>query len=119
MGRKRFDRRRDQAQILKTLADNNFTPESGITVNLQLVSWALCFLPLCPKRTRYRLTIGSGDVANYAFRNAAVNLREFSDFEEIAQRFSASALTPLSFDGGPMVCRKRRRFQCCFIARIF
>ena len=92
---------RDQAQILKTMADNYFTVKSGIKVELQLVSMG-SLLPstLAGKGPDVALTIGQSEVLNYAFRNAVTNLAEFDDFADIKKEFAESAITPLSFGNG-------------------
>ena len=89
---------RDQAQILKSMADDSFTPEHNISVSLKLVSMgALLPATLAGQSPDIALSLNANDAANYAFRGAAKNLREFADFEEIAGRFASGALVPLTF----------------------
>lgn len=104
---------RDQANVIKNMIDDTFTPDSGISVNVQLVDM----------NTLLRATLaGSGpDVAiqvssntgvtganvsmvnelpvNYGIRNAVMDLTEFDDFEEVASRFFDATLTQFTFDG--------------------
>lgn len=90
---------RDQAQIIKSMADDSFTPQTGISVSVQLVSMgALLPATLAGKGPDVVLSLGAPEAANYSFRGAAMNLREFPDFDQVAQRFAPSALTPLSFE---------------------
>ncbi len=89
---------RDQAQILKTLASNYFTPQSGVGVNLQLVSaGALLPATLAGKGPDVALSISTAEAANYMFRNAAVDLAKFPDLPQIIQRFQPSAMVPLTY----------------------
>lgn len=91
---------RDQAQILKIMADNLFTAESGISVDLQLVAMG-SLLPstLAGRGPDVALTIGQSDIMNYAFRNAVVDVSALEGYQEIAAQFPDSALLPLSFGG--------------------
>jgi len=90
---------RDQAQIIKNLADNYFTPQKGISAELQLVSMgALLPATLSGKGPDVALSLSSGEAANYAFRGAAVDMSEFSDYGEVEKRFYESALEPLAFE---------------------
>ncbi len=91
---------RDQAQSLKQMIEDSFTPETGIPVELELV----------PQLTNLliRATIaGTGpDVAmglqvqdpiNFAIRGAVADLTQFPDFPEVAARFKKSAFTTFRF----------------------
>ena len=90
---------RDQAQILKTMVGDTFTPKSDIGVNVKLVSMgALLPATLAGIGPDVALSLGSGDAANYAFRNALVDLSKLEGFQEVASRFDKSAMVPLTFD---------------------
>lgn len=92
---------RDQAQILKNLINNYFTPQSGIKVNVSLVSMgSLLPASLAGKGPDVALSLGATDIANYAFRNAAEDISKYDGFDEVSSWFNESALTPLSFEGG-------------------
>jgi ABC-type glycerol-3-phosphate transport system substrate-binding protein len=89
---------RDQANALNQLILNDYTPNSKIPVNLQLVPpGTLLNATLAGKGPDIALSSGSSDPINYAIRGAVENLKQFSDYEQIAQRFSASARTPFEF----------------------
>lgn len=92
---------RDQAQILKSLINNYFTPKSGIGVNVSLVSMgALLPATLADKGPDVALSLASSEVANYAFRNAAEDISRYNGFDEVKKQFNESALKPISFEGG-------------------
>ena len=96
-------------EILKEMADEYFTPESGIVINLHV-------LPSGQLATgsvnTILLSVTSGtapDVAlsvdynlpgEFAFRGAVVDLSQFPDFEEVASGFYESSLIPYSYAGG-------------------
>ncbi len=89
---------RDQAQILKRLIENNFTPQTGIPVNLELVNMGV-LLPavLAGRGPDVAMGISSAQPINFAFRGGVVDLAAFADFDEVAARFMPSALTPFQF----------------------
>lgn len=114
---------RDQAQIIRNLIDNYFIPETGISANMKLVS-ADTLLPsvLAGVGPDVALPGAGADPIQYAIRSAvlAVNdaayedepdateeekaynaeMREiFSDFDEVAARFSEAAFVPISLYG--------------------
>lgn len=106
---------RDQAQILKNLINNYFTPESGIGVNISLVSMgSLLPATLADKGPDVALSLGSADVANYAFRNAAQDISGYESFEEVSTWFNSSALDPISFEGGVYGLPETQTFPVLF-----
>ena len=96
-------------EILKELADEDFTPKTGIVVNLHV-------LPSGQLATgsvnTILLSVTSGtapDVAlsvdynlpgEFAFREAVVDLTQFEDFEEVASQFYDSSLVPYTYQDG-------------------
>ncbi len=93
---------RDQAQIIKTMVGDTFTPVSDIGVTVKLVSMgALLPATLAGIGPDVALSLGPGEAANYAFRNALMDLSGMKGFEEVKSRFSSSAMIPLTF--GDMV----------------
>lgn len=68
---------RDQANIIRNLIDNDFTPKSGLAVNLKLVAGGT-LLPsvLAGVGPDVSLFTGDGDVINYAIRGALQGLND-------------------------------------------
>ena len=89
---------RDQAQILKQLVNDDFTPNTNIAVNLQLVAGG-SLLPavLAGIGPDISLGIAQADPMNMALRGAVADLSTFSDWDEVAARFHESALVPFTF----------------------
>ena len=88
---------RDQAQSLKRMIQNSFTPATGIPVKLQLVNdMGGLLVPAILAGTAPDVAIGAANM-DLAFRGALVDLSEFEDFEEVAQRFYKSAFVPYRF----------------------
>ncbi len=91
---------RDQAQIMRNLIDDKFTPKTGIGVELKLVA-AGTLLPSILAGVGPDVALdGSGaDPIQYAIRGAALPLNDFDTFDEVAARFTEAALIPLSLYG--------------------
>ncbi|MFC4388773.1 extracellular solute-binding protein [Gracilibacillus marinus] len=106
---------RDQAQVLKALIDDTFTPESNISVNLRLVPPTI-LLPatLAGEGPDVAMQIGEDIPVNYAMRNAAADLTQFADFAEISERFRDSALLPYEFNGGTFALPEQQVFPMLF-----
>ncbi len=89
---------RDQAQILKRMIEDTFTPETGIFVNLELVDMGV-LLPatLAGEGPDIAIGVAASAPVNFALRNAVVDLTAFTDFTEVADRFHRSALASFTF----------------------
>ncbi len=106
---------RDQAQVLKNMADNYFTARTNINANIQLISMgALLPATLAGKGPDVALTLTASDVCNYAFRNAVLDLAQFPDYKEVAERFYSSAIVPLSFENGVYGLPETQTFPMLF-----
>jgi len=106
---------RDQAQIIKQLADDYFTPQTGISVKLRLVQGGT-LLPatLVGTGPDVALNVGNDIPVNYAMRSAVYDLTNFEDFGEVAARFRPSALEPYQYDGGVYALPETQRFNVLF-----
>ncbi|MCL1845938.1 MAG: extracellular solute-binding protein [Defluviitaleaceae bacterium] len=101
---------RDQATALKSMIDDTFTPETGINVNLRLVHPG-AVLPAVVAGIGPDLVVGMmmTEPAQYAFRNAAVDLSQFEGryvgnppryvpgFDETFGRFHESSWVRMAF----------------------
>lgn len=106
---------RDQAQIIRQMIDDTFLPETGIAMNLQLVS-AGTLLPAVLAGTGPDLSLSnaSTDPVNYAIRGAVMDLSGFDGFDEVAGRFHPSAMVPLSFGGKTYALPETQSFPMLF-----
>ena len=88
---------RDQALIIRNLVDSNFTPQTGVAVNVKLVAGGT-LLPsvLSGLGPDAFIGIGSVDTINYAIRSAVLPLNDFEGFEELKAEFSPAAYIPMS-----------------------
>lgn len=102
---------RDQANVIKSMIDASFTPESGINVNVQLVDMNTLLratlagqgpdvaiqVPNTNGIAGAVLTTGNDSAVNYGIRNAVLDLSVFQDYEQVVERFSGSAMVQLCF----------------------
>lgn len=91
---------RDQAQVIKDLIDESFTPETGIVVDLQLVQGSLIEATLAGMGPDVALMTAEDQPVNFAIRGALQDLTEFEGYEEVLEQFYDSAVTPFWYEGG-------------------
>ena len=125
---------RDQAQIWRSLVDDQFTSVEGIGVNLKLVV-AGTLLPsvLCGQGPDVYIGLAATDTINYAIRSAIEGLSQFEDldtyitgetdmygnvdanYDASAPRFAASALVPLQLYGETYGIPETSAFNMMFV----
>ena len=119
---------RDQANVIKSLIDERFTPQTGISVNVQLVDMnTLLRATLSGQGPDVAIQVantngiagavlntGNDTPVNYGLRHAVLDLTRFSDFDEVAARFSESALVPFSFNGATYALPDTQTFPMMF-----
>lgn len=119
---------RDQANVIKSLIDENFTNETGINVNVQLVDMStLLRATLAGEGPDVAIQVantsgiagavlntGNDTPVNYGLRNAVLDLTQFEDYEEVTKRFSDSAVVPFSFDGATYALPDTQTFPMMF-----
>ena len=92
---------RDQANVLRQLITNDFTPNHGVPASVQLVTQtALLPAILANKGPDIALGIAQSEVNNLALRNAAYNLLEFEDCEQLSQEFYDYSLNAFRWNQG-------------------
>ncbi|MGI6264089.1 MAG: extracellular solute-binding protein [Acutalibacteraceae bacterium] len=97
---------RDQAQIIRQLCDEHFSPKYQVSVDVELISGGT-LLPsvLAGVGPDVSLMNGGGDPINYAIRNAVVDLTEFKDtekspgFDTVSKWFLPASLVPYTYQG--------------------
>jgi|LSQX01.2.fsa_nt_gb ABC-type glycerol-3-phosphate transport system substrate-binding protein len=106
---------RDQAQILKRMIEDSFTPDTGIFVNLELVSLGM-LLPatLADKGPDVALGVEASGPIDFALRNAVVDLTQFDDFPEVKERFHKSAFVPFTFRDSVYALPQQQVFPVLF-----
>jgi len=105
---------RDQAQILKMLVDEKFTPEHEIDVTLGMVQNALVNSVLAGKAPDVALMVSNELPVNLSMRGGLVALSDFEDYEETAARFFPSAMTPYYYKGKSYALPEIQNFNMMF-----
>ncbi len=106
---------RDQANTMKAMIDETFTSATGINVNLKLVNMTT-LLPatLAGQGPDVAMQIGNDLPVNFAMRNAAADLTQFADFDEVSSRFRESAVVPYRYDSGVYALPETQTFNMLF-----
>ncbi|WP_274362003.1 extracellular solute-binding protein [Paenibacillus thermotolerans] len=111
-------RGRDWVDITKQMIDEEFTPETGIKVNVNVIPAQQMQLLLLASTAGLAPDVAlgvEGEVPiDFAVRNALVNLNEFPDYEEVAARFRPGALIPYKYDGGDFALPENQNFYMLF-----
>lgn len=91
---------RDQITIIQQMVNNDFTPVSGVSANVQLVmTGSLLSATLAGIGPDVSMQMAQAEPMNYALRRAVYSLSEFGDLPDVLSRFDASAVEPFAFDG--------------------
>jgi ABC-type glycerol-3-phosphate transport system substrate-binding protein len=93
---------RDQAETLKMLIDTDFTPKTGIGVNLNIITTEAALLFSVASKENppdVALNVPRGLAVDYGIRGALVDISKLSGFEEVKKQFAPYALVPYSFGG--------------------
>lgn len=86
---------RDQASILRDLADKYFTSKTGIKLNIRLVNMGVLWQAVASDvGPDVAILQGQAQPLNYGVRGALYDLSQFPDCEEVLGRFDESAVTP-------------------------
>lgn len=111
----------DWGELLKEMADEQFTPETGIVVNVNVIpSGQLSTGSI----NTLMLSITSGDApdvalsvdynlpSEFAFRDAAVDLTQFEGYEELAAQYYDTMFEPYKYDNGVYAFPETMDFTC-------
>lgn len=106
---------RDQAQVLKAMIDDTFTPLTGISVNLKLVNQdVLLRASLAGEGPDVGMQVGNDVPVNFGMRNAAEDLTKFNDYETVIKQFRDSAVIPYQFEGQVFGLPEQQIFNMLF-----
>jgi ABC-type glycerol-3-phosphate transport system substrate-binding protein len=107
---------RDQANVLRSLIDQDFTPNHPhINVELSLVTATVVEATLAGKGPDIALNQGDASPVNFAIREALVDLRPFIEREpEIRDNFVHEAFVPYKYKDGIFAMPERMGFSMMF-----
>ncbi|WP_424768237.1 extracellular solute-binding protein [Paenibacillus sp. sgz302251] len=111
-------RGRDWAQIIKQMVDEDFTPNTGIKVNVNVIPAQQMQLLLLAQTSGLAPDVAlgvEGEVPiDYAIRGGLINLNDFPDYKEVAARFRPGALIPYNYNGGDYAIPENQNFSMLF-----
>lgn len=105
---------RDQSSALNALIQSSFTPDNNIRVNLRITSASIINGMMSGNAPDIQLYCGRSDPVNYAMRGAVYDLTQFSDFDEVASRFSDTATVPYTYKNGVYALPDQQSFYVMF-----
>lgn len=118
-----ISRGKEWGEIIKEMADEDFTKQTGIHVNMNVLpagqvnagqANALLLSITSGKAPDVALSLTPDSPAEFAFRDAVVDVSKFSDYDEVAKRFYPAALTPLKYKSGVFGLPETMDFQVLF-----
>ncbi|MDO5326326.1 MAG: extracellular solute-binding protein [Clostridia bacterium] len=106
---------RDQFEVIRRLINESFEYETGIRVNLRLIN-ADVLLPstFTGNGPDVAIQIGNTAPVNFAFRGAALDLKQFPDYEEIAAEFLPAAMESFYYLDGCYALPDQMSFPVMF-----
>ncbi|MBQ8753123.1 MAG: extracellular solute-binding protein [Clostridia bacterium] len=107
---------RDQAMVIKTLADASFTPETGVGLEVRLVADDVLMRAVASDSgPDVAVFQGQARPVEYGLRGALYDLNQFADVKEITSRFSESAMVSQSFGGALYGLPEQQHFMMMFL----
>lgn len=117
-------RGREWAMIMKEMIEEDFTPATGVRVNVNVIptnqvdvgSQLSVVLLAAATGNAPDLTVGSNASlpVEFAIRNGVINLNQFPDYPEVAARFRPGALIPYQYEGGDYALPETQGFNMQF-----
>lgn len=111
------------AEVIKELADESFTPESGIAINVNVLPAsqlnagnvnALMLSITSGKAPDVALGVDITSPVEFAIRDQVYDLSEMAGFDEVKSRFVDATLTPYQYMGGTYAIPETMNFNVMF-----
>lgn len=106
---------RDQAQVLNALITEDFTPANDIDVEVKVANATLIQGILAGKGPDVMLQMQRNEPVNLAMRGALVDLSQFEDYGQIANRFGDGATVPYEYKNGVYALPDTQSFYVMFL----
>ncbi|MEZ0536504.1 extracellular solute-binding protein [Caldicellulosiruptoraceae bacterium PP1] len=93
---------RDQAETLKALIDSDFTPKTGIPVNLNIITNESVLLFAVSGQQDppdVAINVSRGLPVDYGIRGALVDLSKLPGYKDVEKNFMQTAVVPYSYAG--------------------
>ncbi len=106
---------REQAQMIQNMIDEDFAPNTDISVNLQLIPVDVVLrAALAGNGPDVVIGLWQGTMQDFAMRNAILDLSGMEGFEEATERFYDSTIASASFQGGVYGIPEQTSFMMLF-----
>ena len=106
---------RDQAQVLKAMIDDTFTPLTNISVNLKLVNAdVLLRASLAGEGPDVAMQVSNDVPVNFGMRNAAEDVSKYPGYDEVIKQFRDSALVPYRYSNQVFALPEQQMFNMLF-----
>lgn len=105
---------REQANIVRNMIINDFTPKTGIKINLSLVQGSIIEATMAGRGPEIAINTSRGQPVNLASRNALYDLSTFEDFDSVRSWYNPTALIPYEFQGGVYALPMTQDFHMMF-----
>jgi len=111
------------AEILKELADKDFTNKTGIIADISIVpsgqlnsgsANVLLLSIISGTAPDVALTVASSSPVEFAIRDAAVPLNKFADFNEVKKRFLEETFVPVTYQSNVYAIPETMSFSAVF-----
>ncbi len=106
---------REQAQIIQNMIDERFTPETGISVDLQLIPVDVVLrAALAGNSPDAVIGLAQATLQDFAIRGAVADLSVLEGFEEAADKYYPSVIDAASYQGGVYGMPEQADFMMLF-----
>jgi ABC-type glycerol-3-phosphate transport system substrate-binding protein len=124
-----ISRGKEWAEVIREMADENFTPDTGIGVKINVLpavqldagsvkdagSVNALLLSICSgKAPDVALSVGANSPVEFAIRDAVVDLTQFDDFEQVQKRFLPKIMIPFQYNDGVYALPETMIFKALF-----
>ena len=106
---------RDQITLLENLISNDFTPKTGINVDIKITETSLIQAGLSGNGPDFQLNVDRTAPLNYAMRGLLYDLKNFDDYNDIIKRFSKNATVPYEYESGVYGLPSTESFNMLFV----
>ncbi len=111
------------AEVIKEMADEDFTPEKGIAINVNVLPAsqlsagtvnALMLSITSGKAPDVALGIDATSPVEFAIRDQVYDLSKLEGYDEVESRFVEAVLTPYQYQGGTFALPETMNFNVLF-----
>lgn len=105
----------DQFQILQNMITDEFTPKTGIKVDLKLVQGSLIEAKVSGNGPDIQIGADSNAVVNLGLRGALVDLSQFDTYDDILSEYMPGADIPFTLEGKKFGMPNTNSFSVMFV----